>query len=470
MTTECQSDQIEFQGLGKRRVVADFDGGTITSDAGALLLREVDLRSRILAKFADCFEDHRDQRYVEHSLLALLAQRIYGICLGYEDIVDHDQLRHDQLLATLCNQCDVKGTRRRLSRDQGIPLAGKSTLNRLENSSPAQESQYCKIHWDEAAIRRFFVEAFLDSESEPPQRIVLDLDDTDDPLHGHQEGRFFHGYYDCYCYCYLPLYIFCDDHLLCAKLRRSNIDSSNGCLEELQHIVSHIRKRWEQVSILVRGDSGFCREPVMSWCETAGVDYVLGIAQNSRLKARLAKDMAIAERQHLTTGQPVRRFKDFYYKTLNSWTRRRRVIGKAEHSDKGENPRFVVTSLKRDALAAQDLYEGIYCARGDMENRIKEQQLYMFADRTSAHMMRANQLRLWESAVAYVLMSALRRDFLGGTELEAAQCHTIRTKLLKIGAQVHISVRRIWVNLASGYPYQQLFRDVHLKLARGSPG
>ena len=344
MTTECQSNQIEFQGLGRRRVVADFDGGTITSDAGALLLREVDLKRRIVSRFAACFEDRRDQRFIEHSAEALLAQRIYGICLGYEDIVDHEQLRHDPLLATLCGQSDVEGRRRRLSRDQGVPLAGKSTLNRLENSRPGKESRYCKIHWDEAAIRRFFVDAFLDSESEPPQRIILDLDDTDDPLHGHQEGRFFHGYYDCYCY--LPLYIFCDDHLLCAKLRRSNIDSSNGCWEELQHIVGQIRQRWAQVSILVRGDSGFCREPIMRWCETAGVDYVLGIAQNSRLKSRLAKDMAISERQHRRTGQPVRRFKDFFYRTRKSWTRRRRVIGKAEHLSKGENPRFGTTPIR----------------------------------------------------------------------------------------------------------------------------
>ncbi len=467
MRTQSVTEQLSFQGLGKRSVTASFNGGTISSDGGALLLRAVETGRGIISKFAACFIDLRNQRYVEHSLWSLIAQRVYGLCLGYEDVVDHDRLREDPLIATLCERPDVEGQQRRQERDRGKPLAGKSTLNRLETAVPNLTSRYKKIGWDETAIARSLVDVFLSSFESPPPHIVLDLDATDDPLHGHQEGRFFHGYYDCYCY--LPLYVFCDDHLLCAKLREANGGESKGAREELQRIVAQIRERWPQVEILVRGDSGFCGDELMSWCERNNVEYVLGIGQNKRLQRRLQKDLDIAGRQYERTAQPVRRFKDFTYRTLKSWSRRRRVIGKAEFLHKGPNPRFVVTSLSKKTIDAQQLYEQTYCARGDMENRIKEQQLYLFADRTSSHTMHANQLRLWFSSIAYLLLSELRRRALHDTELATGQCDTIRLKLLKIGAQVHVSVRRITVRLASSYPYQELFRQAHANLTRAGP-
>ena len=467
MQRQSATEQLRFQGLGKRSVTASFDGGTITSDAGALLLRAVEAARGIIGKFATCFIDHRDQRYVEHSVWSMIAQRVYGLCLGYEDVVDHDRLREDPLIATLCEQPDVEGSGRRRDRDRGKPLAGKSTLNRLETAVPALSSRYKKIGWDEAAIARSFVDVFLSSYQSEPQQIVLDLDATDDPLHGHQEGRFFHGYYDCYCY--LPLYIFCEDHLLCAKLREADGGESRGAQQELERIVAQIRERWPQVQILIRGDSGFSADQLMSWCERNDVEYVLGIAQNKRLLRRLQRDLDIAGRQYGRTGEPVRRFKDFTYRTLKSWSRRRRVIGKAEFLAKGANPRFVVTSLSKKTIDAQQLYEQTYCARGEMENRIKEQQLYLFADRTSSHTMHANQLRLWLSSIAYLLMSELRRRALHDTELASAQCDTIRLKLLKTGAQVHLSVRRISLRLASSYPYQQVFRQAYANLSRAGP-
>ena len=467
MRTQSVTKQLSFQGLGKRSVTASFDGGTITSDAGALLLRAVETTRGIISKFADCFIDLRNQRYVEHSLWSLIAQRVYGLCLGYEDVVDHERLREDPLIATLCEQPDVEGRERRHKRDRGKPLAGKSTLNRLETAVPNLTSRYKKIGWDQSAIARCFVDVFLSSFEKPPQHIVLDLDDTDDPLHGHQEGRFFHGYYDCYCY--LPLYVFCGDHLLCAKLREASGGESNDARQELHRIVAQIRACWPQVQILVRADSGFCTDELMSWCERNEVEYVLGLARNKRLLRRLQRDLDIAGRQYQRTGQPVRRFKDFTYRTLKSWSRRRRVVGKAEFLAKGANPRFVVTSLSKKTIDAQQLYEQTYCARGEMENRIKEQQLYLFADRTSSHTMHANQLRLWFSSIAYLLLSELRRRALHDTELATAQCDTIRLKLLKIGAQVHISVRRIVLRLASSYPYQQVFCQAYANLTRAGP-
>ena len=466
MATECTRKSFEFQRLGRRGVIAGFDGGEITSDAGGLLLREVEQATGILRQLAGCFTDHRDPKLVEHSVLELVSQRIYALALGYEDLNDHDELRHDPLLAVLVGKPDPTGHSRARSRDQGRALAGKSTLNRLELTPPGADadSRYKKIVARCGAIDRLFVDLFLQSQASPPPEIVLDLDATDDPLHGRQLGRFFHGYYKSYCY--LPLYVFCGEHLLCARLRPADIDASAGCTAELARIVGHLRQRWPDVAITIRADSGFCRGPLMDWCERNRVDYVLGLAKNERLKAELSAAMLQARADFEATGRPARRFVDFDYQTRETWSRSRRVIGKAEYLPQGENPRFVVTSLGRERLEARALYEEVYCARGDMENRIKEQQLCLFADRTSCESLRANQLRLYFSSVAYLLLVALRQRGLAGTELAKAQCDTIRLKLLKIGAQVRITVRKVWLALSESYPYQRLFAEVYANLRR----
>jgi len=460
METHCIPQQLRFQGFGKRRVEGSFDGGEITSDAGGLLLREVAEGTRILERFASCFTDHRDPSLIEHTVLELVSQRTYAIALGYEDVNDHDDLCRDQLLATLVGKADPTGQLRRRKRDLGKPLAGKSTMNRLELATPedASSHRYHKIEYSAEAVDSFFVEMFLDAHREPPGEIVLDLDATDDPLHGNQEGKFFHGYYGCYCY--LPLYIFCGEHLLLARLRPSGIDASSGSVKELQRIVAQIRERWPKVRIIARGDSGFARDDIMTWCESADVDYVFGYAKNSRLIKMIAQQLEKSRRRYLQTRAPSRRFRDMRYRTLNSWSRSRRVVGKAEYLPGRANPRFVVTSLSRAEYGARALYEDLYCARGDMENRIKEQQLGLFADRTSTATFVANQLRLLFSSVAYILMCELRRVGLRGTEMERAQCTTIRTKLLKVGAFVSVSVRRVCLRLASGYPYKDLMAEV----------
>jgi len=470
MPTHCTAGQLRFPGLPSgRRVEAAFDGGSITSEAGGLLLREVDCSLGLLARFASCFRDHRDPRRIEHSLSELLAQRVYALALGYEDLNDHEDLRRDPLLATLVGKLDPLGRDRSRWRDAGMALAGKSTLNRLELAveDSAGVHRYHRITYDSKAIDEVLVDLFLDSHERPPSRIVLDLDATDDPVHGLQEGRFFHGYYRCYCY--LPLYIFCGDHLLCCRLRPSNLDAAAGSDAELARIVTRIRSRWAKVQIVVRGDSGFAREWLMSWCEERGVDYVFGLARNARLKRMIGRELAQARRMFAGSGKASRVYRDFTYRTRRSWRRKRRVVGKAEHLAGKSNPRFVVTSLTQEEIEAARLYEGLYCARGDMENRIKEQQLDLFSDRTSASTMRANQLRLYFSAMAYVLMTALRRWGLRGTELARAQCGTIRTKLLKIGALVSVSVRRVFVRMASGYPYAELFARVLQNLRRHPP-
>lgn len=469
MTTECNQESLVFQPLGRREVVGRFDGGKITSDAGALLLRETERVSGVLGRFAACFTDHRDPDLIEHTVSELVAQRVYGLCLGYEDLNDHDALRHDPLLAVLVGKLDPTGEDRTRQRDKGKPLAGKSTLNRLELTPVRADagSRYKKITVQRKAVQDFFVDAFLQAHESPPPWIILDLDATDIPLHGHQAGRFFHGYYDNYCY--LPLYIFCGDHLLCAKLRPSNLDASTGTLKEVQRIVAAIRERFPTTPILLRADSGFCREPIMAWCERNDVHYLLGLAKNDRLLREIADELAQAKGRFEETGKPARVFKEFRYSTLDSWSGERRVIAKAEHLDKGSNPRFVVTSLPSDEFPAQATYEETYCARGDMENRIKEQQLGLFADRTSAATMRANELRLWFSSAAYVLMTALRRRGLQGTELAQAQCDTIRLKLLKIGARIRVTVRKVWVSLAEGFPYRDVFRRIHQNLIRQTP-
>jgi Transposase DDE domain group 1 len=458
MQTECSADLFGFAPVDGRAVVAAFDGGRVTSDAGALLLGSTDRAIGLVERFAGCFTDHRSRGQVEHPVETLVGQRIFGLALGYEDLIDHDQLRHDPILAVLAGKL-------RARRSDCAPLAGKSTLNRLELSR-AEPTRYHRIGHDPAAIERLFVDLFLEAHGPAPKQIVIDLDATDDPLHGHQEGRFFHGYYDGYCY--LPLYVFCGRHLLAAKLRRSNIDASAGSVEEVARIVAQIRQRWPRVRILLRADSGFAREALMAWCEGARVDYVFGLARNERLVAAISDELAAAAAESATTGKPARRFTEFRWTTLDSWSRRRRVIAKAEHLPQGANPRFIVTSLRPAEAEARRLYEDVYCARGDMENRIKETQGDLFADRTSAATMRANQLRLWFASMAYVLLCALRRIALRHTQFAEATCSTIRLKLLKIGALVRLSVRRIKIAMPSAYPYQQEYALAHAYLSRAA--
>jgi len=453
MTTECSQFVFGFHPQKRREIRAQFNGGAITSDGGGLLLREVEKRVGILRQFAACFTDYRNPDLIEHKVEEMVAQRVYGLALGYEDLNDHEELRNDPLLAVLVEKADPSSQ----------VLAGKSTLNRLEltKETASRKERYKKIVLDHGAVDRLLVQVFLEAHQEAPQEIILDLDATDDPLHGKQEGRFFHGYYGHYCY--LPLYIFCGEFLLGTRLRSSNIDASAGSVEELKRIVAQIRSAWPLVRMVVRGDSGFCREELMAWCEAEGVDYLLGLAKNERLKAEIVKEMEETKAQYQESGRAARRFQEFVYQTRESWSRARRVVAKAEHLEKGENPRFVVTSLSREAWPAQALYEEHYCARGDMENRIKE-QLMLFSDRTSTHYLRSNQLRLYFSSIAYVLLQMLRRLGLEGTELAKAQCTTIRLKLLKIGALIRITVRKVWISLAGGYPHVELFRQVYEKL------
>ncbi len=464
MQTECRREKLEFQESGTREVVAEFNGGVITTDGGALLLREVEAKSKIIKQFSACFTDYRDPNRIEHSKEELLAQRIFGLALGYEDLNDHDQLRRDPLLATVVGKSDPLGEERRRAMDRGHALAGKSTLNRMElrSDQPEMDGRYKKIAVSEEAVDEFFINVFVQAQKEAPRELILDLDATDDPLHGRQEGRFFHGYYGSYCY--LPLYVFCEDFLLSARLRTADKQPAAWALPEIERIVGGLRARWPKVKILVRGDSGFAREDIMSWCEGQGVDYLFGLARNNRLESMLSEKMAQARELYEATGRAARVFGELRYQTLESWSRERRVVGKAEHLAKGANPRFVVTSLGQDECDARTLYEDLYCARGEMENRIKEQQLALFADRTSTHYLKSNQLRLWLSSVAYLLMNELRRVGLAETEMAEAQCDTIRLKLLKIGAQIQVSSRRVLARLASSYPFQDLFLIVYHRL------
>jgi hypothetical protein len=443
--------------------VGAFDGGVISSDAGALLLGATDKAIGLVRRFAGCFRDGRRPELIEHRIETLIGQRVIGIALGHEDLNDHDELRHDPIMAVLAGKLQAR-------RKACAPVAGKSTLSRLEHAPAEGEAfapaRYHKIGHDRSAIEALFVTLFLEAHERPPERIVIDLDATDDPLHGHQEGRFFHGYYDCYCY--LPLYIFCGRHLLAAKLRRSNIDASAGAVEEIARIIAQMRTRWPKVEICLRADSGFAREELMAWCEENGVGYVFGLARNNRLVAKIGREHRSAQREAGRTGRAARRFKDFRWTTLDSWSRKRRVIAKAEWTKGEANPRFIVTSLDRSKVTGQALYEAVYCARGDMENRIKECQADLFADRTPAATMRANQLRLWFASFAYVLVCALRRLALAGTELARATCGTIRLKLLKIGAHVAVTVRRVKIAFASSFPSQELFALAHARLKRAA--
>jgi hypothetical protein len=457
-------EQLEFQDLAGRKVIGKFDGGNISSDGGGLLLREVEQRTHILKRFAGCFRDYRDEELIEHTVESLIKQRVFGIALGYEDLNDHDILRHDVLLGVLSEKRDPTGGDRQREQDKGKALAGKSTLNRLELTlEDADEgSRYKKIVANFGAIDALLVELFLESHERAPKEVVLDIDPTDDPLYGHQEGRFFHGYYREYCY--LPLYIFCGDELLCARLREADVDPGSGVVEEVSRIVERIRAQWPEVRIILRGDSGFCREEIMRWSEGEGVDYVFGLAKNRRLGRAIGAEMAQAKAQYEATRESARVFKDFRYRTRKSWSCERRVVGKAEYLAKGENPRFIVTTIGSEEQEARPLYEDFYCARGDMENRIKEQQLGLFADRTSTAWMRSNQLRLYFSSFAYVLLQTLRRLGLEGTELAKAQSDTIRVKLLKVGAQIRVSVRKVWISFSESYPFVSLFQQVFTRL------
>lgn len=451
--TECNQTSFGFKGSGGREVVARFDGGPISSDAGGLLLRQTDARLNLLQRLAQCFLDGRDQDLVEHSLEQMLAQRVYGLALGYEDLNDHEQLRNDPLFGVLAGRTDQQA------------LAGKSTLNRLELGSGVPD-RYKKITFWKEAVDELLVKVFLESYEQAPRQIILDIDTTDMALHGEQEGRFFHGYYDHYCY--LPLYIFCGQQLLCARLRESNHDAAYRSLVEIQRIVQQIREAWPQVQIILRGDSGFCRNELMSWCENNEVDYVFGLARNRRLYKIIGAQMWEATQQWQQTGKTARVFTEFPYTTKKKpaqggWDRQRRVVAKAEHLEGKENPRFVVTSLSAQQWATAALYEELYCGRGDMENRIKE-QFCLFADRVSAETMRANQMRLYLSSMAYVLVSGLRRLGLRATELAQAQVSTIRTQLFKIGAQIQVTTRKIWVSMASSYPWQSLYQQVWANL------
>jgi Transposase DDE domain group 1 len=457
MQTECTLSLFEFEAVGRRAVVAQFDGGTITSNAGALLLQQVDRGLGLMRRFAQCFTDRRDPRFVEHRVETLVGQRVFGLALGYEDLNDHDELRKDPVFAVLAGKLEP------VLRSDCAPVAGKSTLNRLEHMPKRNGAKYHKIHCNGEAVDALLVDMFLESHKRPPRQIVLDLDATDIPLHGHQEGRFFHGYYDNHCY--LPLYVFCGRDLLLARLRRSNIDASAGAVEAIARIAAHIRRRWPRVRIILRADSGFAREALMHWCETNDVDYVFGLARNKRLEEVLAKDLVQAERRCAATGKAARLFRDFYYSTLDSWSCKRRVIGKAEHTPQGSNPRFVVTSLRRAAYDARTLYEDLYCARGEAENRIGE-QFELWADRASSATMAANQLRLWFASIAYVLVNAMRRTALCETQFADAAVATIRLKLLKLGARVCTSARRIHFAIASSCPNQREFETAYLALKR----
>ena len=448
MPTQCNAEQLEFSCVERRRVVAAFDGGTVSSNAGSLLLGKADAALGLIERLSKCFVDERNAALIEHSLRTLVGQRVFALALGYEDLNDHDELRHDPVMGALLGKLS---SRRRVC----AALAGKSTLNRLELHPSRGVSRYHKVRPEESAIEGLFVELFLEAHRRAPREIVLDLDATDVPLHGHQEARFFHGYYDNYCY--LPLYIFCGEHLLLAKLRPANIDGAAGAREEVERIIGQIRARWPRVRIILRADSGFCREALMRWSEENGVDYVFGLARNARLVRSIGAALQAAKAEAAQTQQPARRFRELSYRTRKSWSRSRRVVAKAEHTSDKSNPRFIVTSLSKRDFATRALYEELYCARGECENRIKESQLDLFADRLSTATLRANQLRLWWASAAYVLMHAIRRIGLAGTSLARACANTLRLRLLKIGAVVTVSARRVKLAMSSACPHQREF-------------
>jgi len=446
--TDCIQDRFEFSMPGNSRtVVAEFNGGTISSDGGSLLLQETDAKMNLLSRFAHCFVDRRDQSRIEHSVEQMLRQRVFGLAMGYEDLNDHEQLRQDPLLGLLSGKAEP-------GKDL---LAGKSTLNRMEMGT-GMPDRYKKITFWRDSVDELLVEVFLDAHTVAPEQIIVDIDTTDMALHGKQEGRFYHGYYGHYCY--LPLYIFCGDHVLCSRLRPSSVGAAVGSRKEVERIVKQIRLRWPEVEIILRGDSGFCANELMTWCEENKVHYVFGLARNKRLEALIADPLKQAQQEFERTKQPARVFTEFEHETLSgSWNQPRRVVAKAEHIDGKSNPRFIVTSLAAEAWEKKALYEDVYCARGDMENRIKE-QFVLFADRVSSSTMRANQMRIYLSVMAYTLLNGLRRLGLKETTMASAQVGTIRLKLLKIGAMISVTVRKVWIKMASSYPYQPLFAQV----------
>ena len=456
--TQCTPTEIRAKAPGRREFVARFNGGDITSSGGLLLLEAVEKRRGILRRFANCFSDHRNPLLIEHTCQDLVAQRVLGLALGYEDVNDHERLRLDPLLAAVVGKRDPKGANRLRDEDKGLGLASPATLHRLELSHPelAATDRYYRVSLDQDAADDLLLDLCIEAHEEPPEEIILDLDATDDRVHGDQVGRFYHGHYDHYCF--LPLYIFAGDQLLCARLRKADQDGAAGSIEELERIIPKLRAAWPETRIIVRGDSGFCREWLMAWCEgQPNVEYVLGLAKNCRLVSEIADELKDMEKQVVITGKSARVFKELEYRTLESWTRERRVVAKAEHLPGKANSRFIVTSLSIEDCEAREMYEERYCARGEMENRIKEQQLDLFADRTSCHVFRANQVRVYMSSFAYVLLNELRRLGLAGTDMARAQCGTIRTHLLKIGARIRVTVRKIWVSMSESYPYQELF-------------
>ena len=433
--TNCTQESFGFPAVKRRKVEAEFSGGDITSDGGVLLLREADRRLGLLDAVNRVLHDPRASGKVVHSQLSLLRQRIYGLCLGYEDLNDHQELRQDLAIQTAVERDTV--------------LASQATLCRLEHRVDRPAA---------VALHEVLIEQFIATHKKPPRKLILDFDATDDRVHGMQEGRFFHGYYDHYCF--LPLYVFCGKQLLVSYLRPSNIDGAKHAWAILALLVKRLRQEWPDVKIIFRGDSGFCRPRLLDWCDRHGVGYVVGIAKNARLLGKVDIEREVAAECFEALGEKVRFFESIRY-GASTWKVQRRVIAKIEHTDKGSNPRFIVTNLKG---SSQSLYDGLYCARGEMENRIKEQQLGLFADRTSSHYWWANQFRLLLSSLAYVLMEGIRRLALKGTKLARAQVTTIRLKLLKIGAVILRNTRRIRFLLSSAYPHQQLFLTVATRL------
>jgi hypothetical protein len=445
--------------------VVDFDAPRVSSDGGGVLLGRLDRSYGYLMRFAACFTDFRDAESIEHSTLELLRQRVYGIALGYEDLNDHDTLRADPLLAALCGKRDPTGQDRLREKDRGHSLAGKSTLNRLELTPPeaTATARYKKIVADAALLEDFLISEFVRSLPKDTTRVVLDLDATDDPVHGQQEGRFFHAYYGDYCY--LPLYVFCGDWPVLAWLRTSNRDAAWGAVDKVAKIVAALRRKFPQVKIILRGDSGFCRDELLRWCELHGVNYLLGLARHAVLERKLQSALAQArEKSEAQEGAAARVFCQFTYRA-SKWHAARWVIGKAEWTQGEANPRFLITNLNPLEFEARELYEKEYCGRGNMELRIKEQQLDMFADRTSTEGLRSNQLRLWFSTLAYLLVNQLRRVALRGTELAVATCGSIRLKLFKIGAVVRVSVRRVSVSLSRAWPRAALLELAAARLS-----
>lgn len=469
------SQALLFADLGPRKVVADFSGGTLSSDGGSPFLRQIDAGLGLTRTLAGCFSDQRDQRFVDHSLPELLAQRIYGLALGYEDLNDHEQLRRDPLLATACDKSDPLGQNRFNPQDRGTPLAAPSTLNRLELSN--NKATRChKLPHDPDKIAACLLTMSVRGLPKHAKEVVIDLDSMGHLLHGLQEGRHYNDYYGDYCY--LPLYIVVGDVVLWAQLRTSDHGGTHGVVPALAQVVAAIRRRCKKARIIVRGDSGFGVDEIMAWCETSpGVYYCLGLARNSVLLQELGPALIRARERLCLCGAPsVREFAEFEYQTQKSWSRARRVVGKAEVMAGGDNPRFIVTNLPaqgfkqdRQRFTAARLYEELYCARGEMENVLKQQVLDLEADKLSTHFLASNQLRLWLACFAHLLLERLRAWGCHGTELARATAGNIRLKLLKVAARVTVSVRRVYIQLSSAYPRPDLFRLCHARLLRLAP-